>query len=102
MNSNLFLQERSGIMEFEIIPVHDDIPAFDKKEIKIKYVEYYPYGGCYVEDEITEELSPLISGGQSPVEKFLAINDIEAGIKATEYFIRTGKIYPGIVWAKQL
>ena len=47
----------------------------------------------------TEELSPLESGGQSPVEKRFAIRDIETGVKAVEYFIRTGELYPGIDWA---
>lgn len=28
--------------------------------------------------------------------------DIEEGVKAVEYFIRTGKLYPGIDWAHQL
>lgn len=154
-------------MELEIILKQDNIPAFDKKAIKLKHIGYYPdYDGSYEEDEITEELvshilkqipeginvifslipygeedtfeiicdgvwlaigyssyndgeeqvyysynpayagtdelSPLESGGQSPVEKYLAINDIGAGVKAAEYFIRTGKLYPGIIWAKQL
>jgi len=26
------------------------------------------------------------SGGQSPIEKYLALTDMEAGIKAVEYF----------------
>ena len=60
---------------------------------------YYSYNPAYAD---TDELSPLQSGGQSPVEKYLAINDIEAGVKAAEYFIRTGELYPGIIWAKQL
>ena len=60
---------------------------------------YYSYNPCFAG---TEELSPLESGGQSPVEKYLAINDIDAGVKAVEYFIRTGELYPGIDWAKQI
>lgn len=46
----------------------------------------------------TEAWTSLTSGGQSPIEKCFAIQDIEAGIKAVEYFIRTGKLYPGIDW----
>lgn len=60
---------------------------------------YYSYNHCFAG---TEELSPLESGGQSPVEKYLAINDIDAGVKAVEYFIRTGELYPGIDWAKDI
>lgn len=43
----------------------------------------------------------LISGGQSPIPKREAITDIEAGVKAVEYFIRTGKRYPGIDWVHE-
>ena len=43
----------------------------------------------------------LESGGQSPIPKIQAITDIEAGIKAVEYFIRTGEFYPGIDWMHQ-
>lgn len=40
----------------------------------------------------------LESGGQSPIPKIQAISDIELGVKAVEYFIRTGEFYPGIDW----
>ena len=38
------------------------------------------------------------SGGQSPIPKIQAITDIETGVQAVEYFIRTGELYPGISW----
>ena len=60
---------------------------------------YYSYNADFAG---TEELSPLESGGQSPIEKYLALKDIEAGRKAVEYFIQTGELYPGIAWAQQL
>ena len=60
---------------------------------------YYSYNADFAE---TEEWSPLESGGQSPIEKYLALKDIETGTKAVEYFIRTGQLYPGIAWAQQL
>ncbi len=165
-------------MKFEIIPKQDNIPPFDKDTLAVKYIEYYPFGDIYKEDEITEfiiskilneiptgfggylYLNPdgeadwmevvsdgewlylgcyfeddetgdsecyycynpkfansvdllengnfsdkslytdIYSGGQSPIPKFQAINDFDAGIKAVEYFIHTGKIYPGIDWIK--
>ena len=49
-----------------------------------------------------EEMSPLESEGQSPIEKYLALTDIQAGLKAVEYFIRTGELSPNIDWVKQL
>ena len=48
------------------------------------------------------DLTTLESGGQSHIEKVFAIQDMEIGIKAVEYFIRTGELYPGIDWAKYL
>lgn len=42
--------------------------------------------------------TPLKSGGQIPIAKLNAITDIETGVKAVEYFIRTGEFYPGIDW----
>jgi len=31
-----------------------------------------------------------------------AITDMETGVKAVEYFIRTGELYPGMDWAHLL
>lgn len=93
-------------MELKIIPKQNADLIFDTKAIKLKHIEYYPSCDGVYEDNAdfagTEELSPLESGGQSPIEKYLALKDIEAGRKAVEYFIRTGELYPGIAWAQQL
>lgn len=45
--------------------------------------------------------TPMESGGQSPIPKIQAIQDMQAGVKAVEYFIHTGKLYPGIAWLKE-
>lgn len=47
-----------------------------------------------------EIYTPINSGGQSPIPKIYAITDMDAGVKAVEYFIRTGERYPGIDWAQ--
>ncbi len=60
---------------------------------------YYSYNPEYAG---VEEYAPVESGGQSPIEKYLALTNIEIGVKAVEYFIRTGKLYPCIDWAEQL
>ena len=60
---------------------------------------YYSYNPAFAGKP---DMTKLKSGGQSPVEKMLAIQDMEAGVRAVEYFIRTGGFYPGIDWAKQL
>ena len=43
--------------------------------------------------------APIDYDGQSPIPKCQAITDMDAGVKAVEYFIRTGELYPGIDWA---
>ncbi len=40
------------------------------------------------------------SGGQSPIPKIQALQDMELGIKAVEYFIHTGKLYPKMEWLR--
>lgn len=60
---------------------------------------YYSYNPAY---EASEEYTPLKSGGQTPVQKKLALTDLDAACKAVAYFMHTGKRYPGIDWAQQL
>jgi len=68
---------------------------------------YYSYNPAFA--DTTEQINKfdfsdssvwtkLESGGQSPIPKIQALTDIETGIKAVEYFIRTGEFYPGIDW----
>ena len=44
--------------------------------------------------------TPINSGGQTPIPKIYAITNMDAGVKAVEYFIRTGERYPGIDWSR--
>ena len=71
---------------------------------------YYSYNPAFADtaDQISKAdfsdksiYTDLESGGQSPIPKIQAITDIETGIKAVEYFIRTGEFYPGIDWIHQ-
>ncbi len=71
---------------------------------------YYSYNPAFADtaDRVDEMdfsdenvYTDLESGGQSPIPKIQAITDIEAGVKAVEYFIRTGEFYPGIDWMHQ-
>ncbi len=160
-------------MSYQIIPKKDTPPEYDSKSVKIKYAEYYSFGGLYRDEEITEDViaqmlcdiregvdlylfldsdgeedflevvsdgewlslgycfdggeticysynpdyaeylenddllyreryAPIESGGQSPIEKFTAIKDIKAGVRAVEYFIRTAQRDPRIDWVQQL
>lgn len=76
-----------------------------------EWQNYYTHNANYADtaEQIRENnysdkriWTALKSGGQSPVPKIEAITDMETGIKAVEYFIRTGELYPGIDWAHQL
>lgn len=71
---------------------------------------YYSYNPAFADtvDQVNKEdfsdksiYTDLESGGQSPIPKIAAITDIEIGVKAVEYFIRTGEFYPGIDWMHQ-
>ena len=63
----------------------------------------FPHGAVIILKFICDrEAAHVQSGGQSPIEKYLALTNMEVGVKAVEYFIRTGKLYPGIDWAEQL
>lgn len=72
-----------------------------------EFHNYYTYNSAYADTaEQVEKMNysdksvwtSLRSGGQSPIPKMQAITDMEVGVKAVEYFIRTGKLYPGIDW----
>ena len=43
----------------------------------------------------------LLSGGQSLIPKIQAITNMKSGVKAVEFFIRTGELYPGIDWVQE-
>lgn len=47
-----------------------------------------------------EEDAPPLGGGQSPIPKMHAIQDLELAAVCVEYFIKQGKLYPGAPWAK--
>lgn len=47
-----------------------------------------------------EELAPPQGGGQSPIPKMHATQDLELVADCIAYFIKTGKLYPLAYWAK--
>ena len=72
-----------------------------------EFHNYYTYNSAYADtaDQVGKwnysdksVWTELQSGGQSPIPKIHAITDMDAGVKAVEYFIRTGELYPGIDW----
>lgn len=82
----------------------------DGKWIALSYCcdgGYYSYNGdfAHTANEVMKGnffdksiYTPLNSGGQSPIAKMQAITDIDMGVKAVEYFIWTGKLYPKMDW----
>lgn len=44
------------------------------------------------------ELAPVEIGGQSPVLKHHALNDLNLAAECVLHFARTGELYPGLRW----
>lgn len=72
-----------------------------------RFDNWYSYNPDYADtmEQISEAdfsdekiYAPINSEGQSPIPKVYAITDMDAGLKAVEYFIRMGERYPGIDW----
>lgn len=56
---------------------------------------------CYNPDYDTVEiLAPVEIGGQSPVPKMLALEDMERTAQIVRYFLETGQLCPGTQWVK--
>jgi len=75
----------------------------------VRHDNYYSYNpdfadtiGRISEADFSDKsiYTPINSEGQTPIPKIHAITDMDAGVKAVEYFIHTGKRYPGIDWAR--
>ncbi|RKI71862.1 hypothetical protein D7V91_00635 [bacterium 1xD42-67] len=47
-----------------------------------------------------EEEAPVCIGGQSPVPKRFALDDLDLAAECVLYFARTGALYPGVPWAR--
>ncbi len=47
-----------------------------------------------------EEDAPVEIGGQSPVARRFALEDLNLAAECAVYFAKTGKLYPGIPWAE--
>lgn len=58
---------------------------------------YHSYNSKY---EGVNEAAPPLIGGQSPVPKKLAIDDLETAAGCIVHYINTGQLYPDIRWLK--
>lgn len=60
-------------------------------------IDYVCYNPDYTK---ASELSPVEVGGQSPVPKMLALNDLNLTADIIRYFLETGRLLPGTLWKK--
>lgn len=51
--------------------------------------------------DTVEILCPVEIGGQSPVPKMMATEDMELVIKVMRHFLKTGQLCPGTMWVKE-
>ncbi len=51
--------------------------------------------------DTVEILAPVEVGGQSPVPKMMATEDMELVVKIMKYFLETGQLCPGTMWVKE-
>lgn len=58
-------------------------------------VYYHPYNSDY---QTVEILAPVEIGGQSPVPKMFALEDMELAAEITAYFLEHGQLKPGTKW----
>ncbi len=62
-------------------------------------------GNCYSsyndDYDTVEILSPVEVGGQSPVPKMMALEDMELVARITKHFLRTGQLCPGTFWVTE-
>lgn len=59
---------------------------------------YSSYNGDY---DTVEILAPVEIGGQSPVPKMMALQDMELVAKIVRHFLKTGQLCPGTLWVKE-
>ncbi len=72
-------------------------PMFQMYDEKGEALCYQPINEAY---DSVEEDAPVEIGGQSPVPKRFALNDLALAAECAIYFAKTGELYPGIAWAK--
>ena len=60
-------------------------------------VSYSVYNADY---DTVEILAPVEIGGQSPVPKMMALEDLELAARIVSHFLRTGQLCPGTKWVK--
>lgn len=60
---------------------------------------FQPFNAKYLLSK-DEDDAPVQIGGQTPIPKWFALDDVELTVRCADWFARTGQLYPGIHWAR--
>lgn len=99
---------KAGTLLFSLEPWGEDhflTVEFEKGWAAIVYMDMetgiytMPYN---LEYDTLEILAPVSVGGQTPVPRMWAFDDMELIAKIVRYFLETGQLYPNIQWVLQV
>jgi len=62
-------------------------------------IHYSPHNASY---DTVEILAPVYIGGQSPVPKRFALDDMSLVARIAAHFLETGQLCPGTQWVKEI
>ena len=99
INSLLLSLDENGEEDFFTMDIEDGwaAPMFNIWNEDGEAVCFQPINEKYPS---VEEDAPVEIGGQSPVPKRFALDDLTLAAKCALYFARTGKLYPAVQWAE--
>lgn len=99
INSLLLSLDENGEEDFFTMDVKDGwaAPMFNIWNEDGNAVCFQPINEKYAS---VEEDAPVEIGGQSPVPKRFALDDLAVAAECAVYFARTGTLYPAIQWAE--
>lgn len=99
VTSLLLSLDENGEEDFFTMDIKDGwaAPTFNIWDEDGDAVCFYPINEKYAS---VEEDAPVEIGGQTPVPKRFAVDDLALAAECAIYFARTGKLYPAIQWAE--
>ena len=99
INSLLLSLDENGEEDFFTMDIKDGwaAPMFNIWNEDGNAVCFQPINEKYTS---VEEDAPVEIGGQSPVPKRFALDDLALAAECALYFARTGKLYPAVQWAE--
>ena len=99
INSLLLSLDENGEEDFFTMDIADGwaAPMFNIWNEDGEAVCFQPINEKYTS---VEEDAPVEIGGQSPVPKRLALDDLALAADCAVYFAKTGELYPAVQWAE--